>query len=293
MSSPTVNPGFSDADPDPWVHVDANEIAPCGPIADGDNPEDVAFQEGWMIDDGADDNAILEDGVWTDSCEPRRATVLLGEGVGKAWAQAKVEMESFQATLLKLTGTKTPKFDEVFEIIFGVESPVCKLFVEEHIVKSHVEFKRFLATLFLSSAHQSSVKDMFNPRSKINTAGVMGEIEYGKIWKLIAKSNLSERAAKMRRLEPFWLMFERVINEQGKKLFIDPLPGNLVHQLTIDDDKVHIQTRKETAQLKIVRHVKDNVNGHTCHTMERHRLSLSWFSTPGSSQRSPTILFGR
>ena len=111
MSSPTVNPGFSDADPDPWVHVDANEIAPCGPIADGDNPEDVAFQEGWMIDDSADDNAISEDGVWTDYCEPRRATVLLGEGVGKAWAQAKVEMESFQATLLKLTGTKTPKFD--------------------------------------------------------------------------------------------------------------------------------------------------------------------------------------
>ena len=293
MSSPTVTFHAPDADPDLLALSDANEIAPCGPIADDEFLEDVVFQEGWIRNDEMDESATLGDGVWNDSCRPRNATVEFGKGISKAWSQAKVEIKSFQEMLLKATGTINPKIDDVFDIVFGDNSPVCQLFVEQQIVKTPAEFKHFLATFFLSSAHQNSAKDMFNPKSRIVTDDLMSEKEYGQVWQFIAKSNLSKRDTRTRKTEPFWLKFERIINELGKKLFIDHLPDDQVHQMTIDDDKVHIQTRKNTAELKIVRHVRDNVNGHTCHTMvlsfSQMPVQLAWEREDGDTTQEPFI----
>lgn len=65
MSSPTVHSGFSDANPDPSVRVDANEIAPCGPIDNKNHSEGAALQEDWMVDVNMDESAILGEVVWT------------------------------------------------------------------------------------------------------------------------------------------------------------------------------------------------------------------------------------
>ena len=50
-------------------------------------------------------------------------------------------------------------------------------------------------------------------------------------------------------------------------MFVPNLDTTTQHQVTIDDEKVHLQTRHDTAGLKLVCHVKDNICGHTLHTM--------------------------
>lgn len=94
---------------------------------------------------------------------------------------------------------------------------------------------------------------------------------------------------------PFWMKIEAAFNSYSRELFIKGLPGFM--QVTLDDDKAHAQGSKYTAGLKLMRHVKDNINGHTLHTLvlsnSQIPIQVSWErEVNDSSQVATKRIFG-
>ena len=69
-----------------------------------------------------------------------------------------------------------------------------------------------------------------------------------------------------------WLSVQNALNEDLKGLTIKGFDGRM--SVTIDDDKVHYSTPEGRAGLKLVKHVRDNRNGHVLNTAAFTLLGL-------------------
>jgi hypothetical protein len=216
--------------------------------------------------------------TWKDVDKAQMARATIGVGVDEAWTQAKKELSFIRCNLKRVTESAKPKVDDIFELIFGEDGDLSRVFQEHKIFESHDEYLQFLSTFFLSSAYQVSCRQLFDKHSRIDMAGAMGKDDYIRIWRKLGNANLPSSDRRNRiitptGLVPLWMKVESRINTYCRELFLKDFPAHM--QLTLDDDKPHVQSTEYTAGLKPMRHTKDNVVGHTLHTMV-----LSYSQTP-------------
>ena len=160
---------------------------------------------------------------------------------------------------------------KLFDLFLGQDSGTYKCFAAEGIFNNCDHFLQFLSTFFLASAYQVSTKQLFDKKSRIDLTGCMTKREYLETFAKIADTSLPPRHKRNRNLTPagmvpFWMKLEEAFNIYSREFFIKDYPGDKMHT-TLDDDKPHGQVTGYMAGLKLMRHVKDNVNGHTLHTL--------------------------
>ncbi|CAB9527303.1 unknown protein [Seminavis robusta] len=246
------------------------EVEPFGVVDRGMALEDFEREEAQGFDGP---------NVWkaVDNVDETKATI--GVAQDAAWNQARVEMQFIRQKMERLCGSQRPKFAAIFNLLFGPESEVYRCFKEEKIFDCHDDFLHFVLTFFLSSSYQVSTKQLFDKYSRINLEGALSKEEYSVYWKKIGTASLPSLQERNRSLTPtgmvpFWMKLEGSINNYGREIFIEGFPGPVM-QVTLDDDKPHAHGNTYTAGLKSMRHVKDNVPGHTLHT-----LVLSYSQVP-------------
>ncbi|CAB9504104.1 unknown protein [Seminavis robusta] len=125
--------------------------------------------------------------------------------------------------------------------------------------------------------------------------GAMQESQYIKIWKTIGSASTPTPAQRNKNITPtgmvpFWMKLENAYNTISRVLFVEGYGGPM--RVTIDDDKAHCRGITYTAGLKPVRHVKDNQNGHTCHTLvhsySQIPIQIAWERQQGDSAEAAT-----
>ena len=133
--------------------------------------------------------------------------------------------------------------------------------------------------MFLSRFHTSATKALRNGEfrkmfsNKINTK-ILNYDEYVDIWQSIASSGLPRIATsnmdvnRTLLIDPLWLGLQQQLNVKFKSAFLAHWNRhqNALHA-AIDDDKHHLSIKKGTDNLKMCRHVRDNIPGLACHTL--------------------------
>ena len=208
--------------------------------------------------------------AWTDVTNPHLAKATIGIAVGEGWEFAKKEMTFVREKLKTQFGTSKPTKDQLFDLVLGEQSEMYHTFKAESIFANYDEYTQFLSTFFLSSAYQVSTKQLFDKYSRIDLEGSMGKESYLSSWWKIGEASLPTRLERNKSVtpsgaKPFWMKTETAYNDFCREFFVKEFPGRM--QTTVDDDKAHIQGAGYTAGLKTMRHTKDNVNGHTLHTL--------------------------
>ena len=233
--------------------------------------------------------------VWKDIRNPTpRATV--GVSSTEAWDQAKIEFKFLRDKLEKETGTRKPTFESIFDLILGKSGGLYNLFLDAGIITDYDGWRRFLAAYFLSSSHQVSCKQLYDKYSRIDKTGAMDKEEYLATWQAIGKACLPRNQnLTPAGMVPFWMKLEDVMNRYKRDLFIQNIPGKL--QTTLDDDKPKTTANNYSAGLKVMRHTKANVNGHTVHTLvlsfSQCVIQISWErEVHDSSEVATTRIFG-
>lgn len=224
------------------------------PSSNDDGPEiwfdDGAEDHGWAV---GELDRELEHGfstVWKDIREPMKARATISVAAHEEWSQAKLEFEFLRVKMEKIIGTRKPSFETIFDLIFGQQSPIYKLFVDEGIFDSYDSYRQFIATYFLSSSYQVSTKQLFDKFSRIDRKGAMEKEEYLAKWKIVGNHSLPPIEERNKNLTPigmvpFRMKLEDTLNRYKRELFIKDIPG--VVQATLDDDKPHTTANKYNA----------------------------------------------
>ena len=230
----------------------------CDPEADGFDLESIVNQR---LD-------------WKPVNDPNLATarVVLNQGRTEAWENAQMEIGFVREQLATNFG-----FDEdcsmerelkkkMFGYFFGSES---EIFIElkRHLVDlSHQHFLKVLYAFLYSCCHGGlSTKDMYDERSELmrnvrfeRQSRVPSQTEYQQFWKRVGTS---KRAGKY-----LWMYLEDHLNSMLQELFVASWDNGDMN-VVIDDDKAHFETTKRdsSADLKVMKHARDNRNGFTNH----------------------------
>jgi hypothetical protein len=234
--------------------------------------------------------------TWKVLTNVNETKATIGLAADNAWEQAVHEFEYIRTKLEAKCGSPRPRLNSLVNLIFGPESSVYKAFKDEGIFDDNELFLQFLATFFMCCSHQMSTKQLFDPDSRINLEGAMGKLEYVYYWKKIGSASTPTAVDRNREkmnptgMLPFWMKLENAFNVYSRSLFINGFTGAL--QVTVDDDKCHFNGNQYTAGLKVVRHTKDNRNGHTCHTMvhsySQIPIQIAWERSKNDSAEEAT-----
>ena len=89
---------------------------------------------------------------WRDCSNATKAKVSIGVAYDSSWKQCKKEIEFFRDKMHARLGTRKPKFDLIFDFIFGEGGPVYGIFKEEKIFDDYNQFLEFIIAFFTGSS---------------------------------------------------------------------------------------------------------------------------------------------
>jgi hypothetical protein len=229
---------------------------------------------------------------WEAVGNPSSARVVIGYAASLGWEQFKREAAFFRSKMQEKLGNQKPDVGTLFNYFFGPETPMFSLYKEHACFLNYETFLRFLFNYVLSCAYQLSPRQLFDKNSFLKQTNGLDKEAYNKHWNFIGNACLPKRHERYRStalstpgLNPLWRRHEDLLNDEARKFFIEGFPHEL--ETTLDDDKAHIENRGYSAGLKNVKHVRDNRNGHTCHTLvhsfSQVPIHISWERVGGDS----------
>lgn len=152
-----------------------------------------SFIDGQTYEEMEDNSppSINED-TWIDALDVNETTATIGCATAYAWSQAKEEFESIRKVLENCTGSMRPSLAVLGNLIFGADGELFKTFVTSKIfhANDHKSFLQFLAAFFQSAAYSVHCKQMYATDSRLVSDGVMSEVNYRSIWRLISEEGL-------------------------------------------------------------------------------------------------------
>jgi hypothetical protein len=188
--------------------------------------------------------------------------ITVGRARSEAWSLGIQEIKHMLKNLKRLLSTEDPMIDEVLDFFFGKKSPIFHAF-EEQLGLEHQDFLKFLTSFFLQARYQDSASGIYDKDSRLSLAGCLSKEKYNAVWleiEVLGQTPIGRGEVYL------WKAMETAYNDKMRVLVIQGFRGAI--KATVDDDKPHSQSRqKNTAALKNKKHVRDNRDGHTVHTM--------------------------
>ena len=236
-----------------------------------------ASQLGFAVDENLFAEAVPDAGDWRDQSDDVSAGVDVARE--RAWNQADLEFknikkqfyisipneedENAEPTLRK------PTVEELLDRFFGETSPVFVAF-KRRLNMSHAKFQQFLGTFYYTCGINMSLSDVTSEKDMMEGAVnlLMSQAEYMTIWKQISAAGLPKSRGDgtttgRRGYVEFWREVEDTLNTFLRENFIQGFEGRMM--VTVDDDKMHHQSKTGDGGPKLTQHVRDNRRGYTCH----------------------------
>ena len=90
----------------------------------------------------------------------------------------------------------------------------------------------------------------------------MSTKDYREKWKQINQKGIPlDSSHSMRGFEPFWEDLERAVNKTLREMLVQGTDDDVLN-VTIDDDKIHYNTKEGKAGVLLVKHTRDNRSGY-------------------------------